>query len=229
MSTPDAYTGVDNLEAMAEAQNYNEFLVRLIRCGARPGARTLDFGAGVGTFAEQLHDDLQITCVEADEGLQQLLRRKGLDAAGDMGDLPDESFDYVYSLNVLEHIDDDFSIVKEWHRLLKPGGAALVYVPAFRLLYGPMDRKVGHVRRYSRIELRTILNRAGFEVERLEYADSLGYPASLVAKVVGTDDGTLDPKLVRLYDRAVFPVSRALDTVARRVAGKNVWALARKP
>jgi SAM-dependent methyltransferase len=223
------YTGVDNLEAMAGAHNYNDFLLRLVRSGAAPGSRTVDFGAGVGTFADRLRNDFDITCVEADPGLQGTMRAKGLAVASDLGELGEGTIDYVYSLNVLEHIEDDLGVLRDWWTVLRPGGTVLVYVPAFRVLYGPMDSKVGHVRRYSRVELRTVLDRAGFLVERLEYADSLGYPASMAAKSVGTKDGVLDPGLVRLYDRVVFPASRVLDVVSRRLVGKNLWALARKP
>ena len=224
----NGYTGVDNLEVMAEAVRYSRFLVDLVKRGAEPGATTIDFGAGTGTFAERLAGHFDLTCVESDEQLRQHLQSKGLVATADVTDLAPASIDYVYSLNVLEHIDDDAAIARAWYRLLKPAGRLLVYVPAFQLLYGPMDRKVGHVRRYRRSDLLDVLEGAGFVVDELAYADALGFPASLAARFVGRRDGGLNPRVIRLYDRYTFPVSLHIDRVSSRAFGKNVWALAHK-
>lgn len=230
MSTPEsAYGGVDNLEVMSDAVRYTEFLVELVQSGARRGATAIDFGAGTGTFAARLCDHFRITCVESDARLQRILRDLDLTVVDDMTQLEHGSFDYVYSLNVLEHIADDAEIVSQWYALLRSSGTVFVYVPAFQVIYGPMDRKVGHVRRYRRPALCRLLESAGFEVTRSAYADSLGFPASLAAKYVGRRDGGLDPAVIRFYDRRVFPLSRWIDRVTRRLFGKNVWVLARKP
>ncbi len=193
----------------------------------RAGATTIDFGAGTGTFAERLAGHSDLTCVEYDEHLRQHLQSKGLAVTADAADLAPASIDYVYSLNVLEH-DDHAAIARTWYRLLKPGGHLLVYVLALQLLYGPLDRKVGHLHRYRRSDLHDVLEGAGFVIEELAYADALGFPASLAAKYVGRKDGGLNPRIIRLYDRYAFPVSLHIDRVCSRAFGKNVWAVAHK-
>lgn len=227
-ATSHGYSGVDNLEVMSEAVRYNQFLVDLVKSGAEPGATTIDFGAGTGTFAERLTGHFDLTCVESDEHLREHLQSKGLVATADIADLPPGSIEYVYSLNVLEHIDDDAAIARAWYELLKPGGRLLVYVPAFQLLYGPMDRKVGHVRRYRRSDLRDVLEGAGFVIDQLAYADALGFPAALAAKYVGRRDGGLNPRVIRLYDRYALHASFNIDRVCHRAFGKNVWAIAHR-
>src|SRR5262249_47303692 len=153
----EAYSGVDNLEVMAEAINYNAFLHALV---ARAGASAMrgavvDFGAGGGLFADQArHGAGRLTCVEPDTGLRQSLAARGHAAIADIAALPEASQDYVYSLNVLEHIEDDAAALRALHRVLKPGGRLLMYTPAFQLLFSAMDRKVGHHRRYTRGQLR---------------------------------------------------------------------------
>src|SRR4051794_37472104 len=69
-----AYAGTDVLEIMAEAKNYNAYLAALIDRRLRPGMRVLDFGAGVGTFAEPLaRRGVNVICVETDAAQRQRL------------------------------------------------------------------------------------------------------------------------------------------------------------
>jgi hypothetical protein len=90
-----------------------------------------------------------------------------------------------------------------------------------------MDRRVGHVRRYRRSRLVRLLEQAGYSVEKARYADSLGFVAALVYRVLGSDDGSINRRALAFYDRWVFPVSVLLDRVVGRWFGKNVIVLAR--
>lgn len=91
-----------------------------------------------------------------------------------------------------------------------------------------MDTLVGHVRRYQRRELIQKLERAGFSVSRAVYADSLGFPITLLFKVIGGRKGTISRAPVVLYDRLLFPISRMLDPLLQYAFGKNLWVLAHK-
>ena len=224
------YTGTDNLEVMAEAVNYNAFLHAQVAARARPGDRILDFGAGIGTFARELvRHGHAVACLEPDPAQAQRLAADGLPVVADLAELPDASLDYVYTLNVLEHIDDDGAAARGIAAKLKPGGRLLVYVPAFQVLYSSMDRKVGHVRRYRREGLAGVVRNAGMGNVAARYVDSLGFLAALAYRVVGSDDGTIDRRALRTYDRFVFPVSRLLDRLVGRWFGKNVLLTAEKP
>ena len=229
--TADAfsYSGKDNLEAMRLAERYNAFLVDLVERNAPRGGHILDFGAGLGLFADALRDrGHRVSCLEVDPELATELQGRGFHAVRSPSELDDESIDYVYSLNVLEHIDDDVTALSTLVPKLRSGGRCFIYVPAFPVLYSAMDRLVGHHRRYTAASLARALDRVGLRVERAEYADSLGFPASLAYRFVG-GSGTLNPGSVVAYDRWVFPVSRILDRITHRWFGKNVHALATKP
>jgi hypothetical protein len=63
---------------------------------------------------------------------------------------------------------------------------------------------------------------AGFQVTRVSHVDSLGFAAGLWYRHFGDPSGGLDPAAVRLYDRTVFPLSRALDVLSFGVIGKNL-------
>jgi hypothetical protein len=70
----------------------------------------------------------------------------------------------------------------------------------------------------------------GFEIERAEYADSLGFFVTLLYKVIGSRAGDISSGSVRFYDRVVFPLSRLLDRVGlSRLFGKNLLAVMRRP
>jgi ubiquinone/menaquinone biosynthesis C-methylase UbiE len=216
------YGGAANLEAMEEAVRYNRFLLDLIRPLAR-GRRVLDFGAGAGSFARRVAPEAaEVLCVEPDATLLPGAHRA-------VTEIPAASVDLVYSLNVLEHIEDDAAALGELRRVLRPGGTLLLYVPAFMLLYSAMDRRIGHLRRYRKAGLRRVVEQAGFRVDEVRYADSLGFAAALAFRALGPRDGGLNPRAVRFYDRYLFPLSRMLDVCLDPVIGKNLVLRATKP
>ena len=235
MSTDSAHTsepfGGENLEVMAEAQNYNDWLRGLVRRWSGGADAALDFGAGIGTFSGSLSAPHQrVHCVEPDARSREVLRDKGFNAHADITDVPDACVPYVFTLNVLEHIEDDASALRELYRVLEPGGRLFVYVPAFEVLFTSMDRHVGHVRRYRLGELETRIRNAGFELEHSGYADALGFFATLILKLFDKPEpAPLNPRLVRFYDRVCFPLSRLLSTMLSKVVGKNAWVAATKP
>ena len=141
----NGYTGTDNLEIMAAAIKYNNFLMALILDQMHPGINILDIGAGIGTFANRLHKEgYNVLCFEPDLKQSAVIKANGIPVAISIAEIEISSLDFIYSLNVLEHIDDDIDALKRWYALLKPGGRMLIYVPAFQMLYSSMDKKVGH-------------------------------------------------------------------------------------
>jgi hypothetical protein len=111
---------------------------------------------------------------------------------------------------------------------LRIGGKRLLYVPAFGLLFSAMDHAVGHHRRYQRAGLVSLVRQAGLSVESAGYVDSLGFLVTLVYKAVSRRAGRISVRAVRTYDRTVFPVSRRLDPLFSRWAGKNLLLIARR-
>lgn len=227
------YTGISNLEVMEAATNYCEFLGDLIaEVGGPPCARTgvLDFGSGIGTYARLARGrGYDVRCCELDHELRTKLATDGFTTCADLGELPDASLDFVFTLNVLEHIDDEGEVLRELHRTLRPGGRLLVYVPAFPILYGAMDRRVGHVRRYRRRGLLGVVRRAGFAVDQCRHADSLGFLGLLILRFNREATGDLDERAVTLYDRLLFPLSRLLDRITHPLFGKNLVLTATRP
>ncbi len=215
---------------MADASNYNNFLISLVKNEILPCYRVVDFGAGIGTFAKSISSfGFDVDCVEPDSKQISVIESLGFIVFSDISQIEDHSVDLIYTLNVLEHIEDDFDVLTQCFNKIKPGGYLLIYVPAFKILFSSMDFLVGHFRRYSRKDLTDKVTNAGFNISRCEFVDSIGFFASLIFKIFGNKNGTINRNALITYDRYIFPFSRLLDTFMHHLLGKNIFIVARKP
>ena len=96
--------------------------------------------------------------------------------------LGDDFADVVVALNVLEHIADDERAIAELFRIVRPGGAVVIEVPAGPELFDVYDRVLRHHRRYDMRGLVARLEKAGFRIERRSHLGFLLYPVFWLAK-----------------------------------------------
>ncbi len=228
MSADRAFEAPDLIEVMDEAVLYNRFLIDELHAWSTGLAEgpVLDFGAGNGRFAGALHDlAVPVEVVEPDPTLRARISARGvrawesLDALAERGHA---SLAGLYSINVLEHLEDDRGFLEHFARVLQPGGGLFLYVPAFPILFSANDVRVGHLRRYRLRPLARLLAETGFSLNGIRYVDSLGWLAGLAYRFFGNADGDLSVGAVKLYDRAVFPLSRLLDRAVGGFVGKNL-------
>ena len=97
--------------------------------------------------------------------------------------LDDACVDAVVALNVLEHIPDDTAAIRQIHRILRPGGVAVIELPAGPRLYDVYDKMLMHYRRYSLSDATRAFRRAGFRVEHPSHLGFLLYPAFAIVKL----------------------------------------------
>jgi SAM-dependent methyltransferase len=168
-----------------------------------------------------------VLCIEPDFSQRERLVEAGFEVLPDIDSLPDESLPFVFSLNVFEHIDDDQRAIEQVYQKLAPGGIFLLYVPAFQCLWSTLDDKVCHFRRYTKKTLRTLV-RPKFSIEKLEYADSLGFIAALTFRLLRRPATSLTAKSIARYDKWIFPLSRMLDILFHSFLGKNVFVICKK-
>jgi SAM-dependent methyltransferase len=200
----------------------------------------LEVGAGLGVITRRLverYPDLTLVALEpADNVFGDLRSYAALTpqvtaeqtTLADYPLKPEERFDAVVYLNVLEHIDDDARELRLAADALRPGGALLVFGPAMERLYSELDYQAGHYRRYHIRRLRMLITAAGLEVVRARYFDVLGVlPYFVVYRVLGRRE--ISGSSLWGYDRVLVPLSR---TIQRAVPfppmGKNVIAVAIK-
>lgn len=96
--------------------------------------------------------------------------------------LPTASVDAVVLLNVLEHIEDHAGAMRQVARVLKPGGIAVIEVPAGPGLYDAYDRYLQHYRRYRMRDLVALLSGAGLRVRSRSHLGFFLYPAFALVK-----------------------------------------------
>ena len=97
---------------------------------------------------------------------------------------PEDSFDFAVSLDVIEHLEDDLTALRELRRTVAPGGSLLVTVPAYQWLWSGHDEINHHHRRYTRRSLQRVAEAAGWRQARTTYFNSLLLPAAIVLRVL---------------------------------------------
>ena len=233
------YAGKKILENMEAAlPRYTGHITDLIISAARlnilyqeKNAKILDFGAGLGTLAQSLREKLKtnVICVEVDQELVSKLIQRKFEVYTDLN--ISQQIDFIYTVNVLEHIEDDSEILKKMYSRLSDGGVLVIYVPANKLLFTQLDISVGHYRRYSKKDLVLKVKNAGFEVREVKYVDSIGGLASLVLKLLGRNmqKKTLTEKSFGFFDSWIFPSSLKADKLLfEKFFGKNLYLVATK-
>ena len=111
------YEARDLIEVMEEAVRYNRFLLGELVRWAEGLRSVLDFGAGNGRFALALCErGLEVTAIEPDPLLAESIRARGVPAVADLEDLGGIRVDGVYSINVLEHLEDDRAVLAAFRR-----------------------------------------------------------------------------------------------------------------
>jgi SAM-dependent methyltransferase len=152
----------------------SRFFQRVIRAhGADRAASVLDVGAGDGWFsaelAASLAHDAAVTCwdVGYTEGVIATLAGASERRVSFVSERPSAAFDLVLLLDVLEHVDDDAGFLGAIVRLnVRRGGAVLVSVPAWQMLFTEHDTRLRHHRRYAPSACASLLTRAGLRIEQ---------------------------------------------------------------
>lgn len=230
------YSGDDVLAVMSKyAVNRNRGVERLIShyfnlSHPQHSVKLLEFGAGRGEFINRFLGKPNVTTYATDlDEYYYLNLQKHHRAYRLLTDVP-EAVEYIFAIDVLEHIEDDVLIMRQMHERLVRGGKMLIYVPARPELYSAFDRKIGHFRRYRPGELRAKAMSAGFSIDVLKYHDFLGYFAAYYNKLLaGSNNGELNAGAVRLYDRWLVPLSNAIEKVLHKpFIGKDLLLVASK-
>jgi len=184
---PKTDVGAVTLRRMARLQEYNHWLHD--RFDAYLGQRILEVGSGVGNQTRYFADRERVVASDIEPHyVRELTTKFGrtrnvrvasfqfpLDQAA-KDDLRGERIDTIVCMNVLEHIEDDASTLRDFATILPPGGHLVLLVPSMPSLYGTLDINLHHFRRYDKEPLREMLERAGFQIDTLRYMNRVAVP-----------------------------------------------------
>jgi 2-polyprenyl-3-methyl-5-hydroxy-6-metoxy-1,4-benzoquinol methylase len=227
------YTGDEVLDIMSQyAVNRNNYIFKLLH-GYLPEKAgnskysILEFGAGKGEFIDRFHKrpDFITHTIELEPEYISKLAEKHITT--NSIDNFKTQFDVIYTIDVLEHIEDDSIILKKINNSLKKDGLLLVYVPARMELFSDFDKKIGHYRRYHKKELEKKLKNAGFEIQKIYYHEFLGYLSVYFSKL-SNSEGKLNIKMVKVYDKLIVPLTNFLERMVHPPIGKSLFVVARK-
>jgi len=226
---------VSDLEKMSGATNYNRWLLEQV--AAEIGRRILEVGAGIGNATGALLPQAELgVAVEPNAAAAARLRRqyrqhaKLLVVEADICDpalraLASHRCDTAICFNVLEHIGDDVAALRNIARILVPGGRLLLIVPALPVIFGTIDRLVGHHRRYLPKTLKMSLQAADYRIERMSWMNFFGVLPWLVNNRIlrRKEESTAQ---IGVFDRYIVPVVRRLERLVRPPVGLSLVAVA---
>ncbi len=224
-----------SLAVLSEVYHYNHWVFDSIRDYLRGGV--VEVGAGIGNITQFLLNLERVVCLEPFDPYCRYLRRRFEphrnvtvlgraieDCPGP--DVPDGTFDSVICLNVLEHIADDLGALRRMADLARPGGRVVVFVPAMPILYGEMDRAMGHIRRYTLGALRRLFDQAGLRPIRARYMNLIGAAAWLWRGRIRRKP-TVPESATKIFDRMV-PFISAIERMLPVPFGQSVLVVGEK-
>ncbi|KJS15107.1 MAG: hypothetical protein VR78_09230 [Hoeflea sp. BRH_c9] len=211
------------------------------REGIPADATIVDIGTGTGANLRLLREMgfADVTGIDSSPEAARWCAEKGLGTvkAGDIRALPvaDGSVDLVTATDVVEHVDQDEAALREIRRILRPGGVALITVPAFPSLWGLQDEKSHHYRRYRMGPFLRLLERSGLKAERKFHFNFLLFVPIFMARQaiklarvdLDSENEVNNPLLNRILS-AVFRLDVMTAPYLRPPFGVSILVLARR-
>jgi 2-polyprenyl-3-methyl-5-hydroxy-6-metoxy-1,4-benzoquinol methylase len=230
----------EDLETLSRAVHYRQWLYHQIS-GAL-GTRILEIGSGVGNYTEFLLRHGHVLATDVEGHYVSELRSRFRDEPNVRVDhlalevwddatlarLRAFAPDTVVCLNVLEHVPNDRLAVQNMLGCLVPGGYLALIVPALPSLFCEIDRRYGHVRRYTRRGLLSLLDaETSARVVRCRYFNAFGVAGWWVNHVL-LERTQLSPGQVRFFDGILVPLVAAAERVVPPPFGLSLVAWIRK-
>jgi 2-polyprenyl-3-methyl-5-hydroxy-6-metoxy-1,4-benzoquinol methylase len=179
----------EELDRIEECDFWSKVKVKLI-LDLVEGKSILDVGCGSGLLSKTLLDKgYDVMVIDNDRKAIDIAKKKGIRGfVADINDWKtDEKLDCIILADVLEHVDDDKSIMRKVYSMLKPHGCFILNVPSYQFLFGKHDVSLGHKRRYSDNELKNKLKDSGFKIEYRRHWNLLALPITILTKISQKD------------------------------------------
>jgi 2-polyprenyl-3-methyl-5-hydroxy-6-metoxy-1,4-benzoquinol methylase len=193
-----------------------------------------DIGAGSGIFLEELksiRDDVSYFAIEPGDVSSKIIKSKGFPVLQKSAEYSDEwhnKFDFVVSLEVLEHVNKPIDFVESISKLLKKGGYCLVTTLGYEgfdiLTLGKESNSVSpphHLNFPSLNGFEILFKRAGFSEVQITT------PGVLDVDIV-LNSGNIPGYLKVLKERGDTAIKEFQNLLVKNKMSSHVWVLARK-
>jgi len=238
MKNADEFCITTDQQIMDLAVNYSAMLYSLI--APHLHGDVLEIGSGIGNFTKKIIDLDQVrsvTCSEISYDCLAEFKRTVLPMEngskvrlyeGDFNESDlSEQFDFIFSFNVLEHIQEDRKTISLINRYLKPGARLVLYLPAMNCIYGSLDRELQHYRRYNKSMMRVLFDGFPLQVERIKYFNSIGALGWFYTNRI-LKRRSQSPEMVQFYDRYVFPTMNTVEKLLPTFFGANLLIVVKR-
>ena len=236
----DDLTGEATLDVIAKANRFNRWMYNTIKPFCRE--RIFEIGSGTGNISRFfIEDHQQIMLSDYREDYCNNLTRVFGNSPGVLGievlDLIDPGFDTrfarhlgksdtVFALNVVEHISDDVQALNNCYKLLAKGGHVVILVPSYGKLYNPLDRELGHFKRYTKSSLSKVFALTEFQVIHKQYFNFTGifgwyFSGTILKKKI------IPGNQMSMYN-FLMPAIKILDKIVFNRAGLSTIIVGRK-
>jgi 2-polyprenyl-3-methyl-5-hydroxy-6-metoxy-1,4-benzoquinol methylase len=167
--------GLEILSVIEKADKFNEWMYKTISPFCK--GRILEIGSGIGNISRFfINDHREIVLSDLRDNYCEILKSKFQNEVIKI-DLVDPdfenkyskllgTFDSLFALNVVEHIEDDIQAIANCKKLLKKDGVLIILVPAYQALFNNFDVELEHFRRYTRSSLKKIINANQLTIEK---------------------------------------------------------------
>lgn len=148
----------------------------------------LDVGCGTCGMAEYLSKDFNVVAIDTSELALEYCKKRGVEHSflSTLVSFPKGKYNIkaITILDVIEHIEDDKSIVEQLYDSLPSGGYLIASVPAYQFLWSFHDEVHKHYRRYSLSNFKRLISNAGFQIQFATYFNSFLFPVAFAKRFI---------------------------------------------
>jgi len=198
--------------------------------------KILDVGAGSGFFSRYLlnHTPAEMAyCVDTcyPEYSEESEAGKKLECHVSLSTVEAE---LVLMMDVLEHVDDDLGLLKEYVKKVPSQSRFLITVPAFRFMWSGHDDFLEHRRRYTLTQVEALVRESGLTVEKSCYFFGFIFPIAFLTRMIQKTKAVLAKSQLCIHHPFVNGVLYCLCRAEvpfmtfNKLGGLSVFCLAKK-
>jgi len=232
--------GSETLDNISDATAFNKWMYSVISPYLK--GKILEIGSGIGNISDFLlkdKHDVTLSDLRSEycDYLSRHFNNGEFPVSVEQIDLVDDdfenryknilnSFDTVFALNVIEHIENDTLAINNCKKLLRDGGNLVILVPSYQWLYCRFDKELGHFRRYNRKSLFMLCKMNGLSVEKLFHFNAAGILGWFVfGKMLNNKQ--IKKSQMRFYNYLVL-IFIMIDKLLFRIFGLSLIIIGRK-